>query len=129
MGFLTKEDEDILIDNVGPRERANGSVYYPEEYVNLIRKYAIVAREEYDTGEYDGRNGACEALFLAASIVKTLSDNLHKPLSDLCMAINELNNGQQLKILTPSDIVTYTDKLFTNALRHYCLSSESFELY
>ena len=70
---FTPEEEEIFLFNIGPRERANGAVYFPEEYVTLLRKHARNAWIKYNTGENHGRDGAGEALFLAANIVKTLA--------------------------------------------------------
>jgi len=100
--YLTPEEERILSENIGPRKRANGSVYYPEEYVTLIIKKADQALETYHSGANNGRDGAREALYLAARIAQTIAPKLKKPINDICMALRDLDQGQQLEILTKS---------------------------
>ena len=99
---LTPKEQDILVNNIGPRELANGSVVYPIEYVELIRKHAEDVVQRYDEGKNFGRDGAIDALYLASCIIEIFTPKLSKPIFDISLALGDLNKGQVLEILKPS---------------------------
>lgn len=99
---LTPDEKNIPVNNMWPRERTSGAVYFPVEYVELIRKRARSVSKRYNEGENFGRDGAIDALYLASCIVETITPELSKTIFDISLALGDLNNGQVLEILKPS---------------------------